>query len=116
MQRCLQSATGVVPALAQSDLTSCSAWFVPLQASRRALWAMPLLQVGWLAFFLADAALHFWYNWWLLLPCFATGEPGHAATARLLVALRGCQRGGSAGRRQAAGALRGSSRTPLPAG
>ncbi|KAL4429218.1 hypothetical protein ABPG77_010197 [Micractinium sp. CCAP 211/92] len=48
------------------------------QASRRALWAMPLLQVGWLAFFLADAVAHFWYNWWLLLPCFATGLLGGA--------------------------------------
>ena len=44
-----------------------------MQASPRALWAMPLLQCAWLAFFLADAVWHLWYNWWLLAPCFVTG-------------------------------------------
>lgn len=65
-----------MPALGPS-LRSQRATAAPaLQAGRRALWAMPLLQVGWLAFFLADAVIHFWYNWWLLLPCFLTGELG----------------------------------------
>ncbi len=30
-------------------------------------------QVGWLLFFLLDAVHHFWYNSWLLVPCFVTG-------------------------------------------
>ena len=37
------------------------------------LWVMPGLQLGLLMFFLAVAVLHFWYNWWLLVPCFITG-------------------------------------------
>lgn len=44
-----------------------------MQATRAELWAMPALQVGWLAFFLADAVHKFWYNWGLLVPCFITG-------------------------------------------
>lgn len=44
-----------------------------LQASRRALWAMPVAQVGFLAFFLLDAIHHWWYDAWLLVPCFVTG-------------------------------------------
>ncbi|GAB4818577.1 hypothetical protein N2152v2_005623 [Parachlorella kessleri] len=48
------------------------------QASRAQLWAMPALQVGWLAFFLVDAVHKFWYNYWLLVPCFATGLLGGA--------------------------------------
>lgn len=51
------------------------------QASRRALWAMPLAQCGWLAFFLADALHHFWYNYWLLVPCFITGAQGRRGRA-----------------------------------
>ena len=47
-----------------------------LQASLHMLWAMPLMQVGWLAFFLADAVVHFWYDYLLLLPCFVTGGWG----------------------------------------
>ncbi len=45
-----------------------------MQASRAELWAMPAMQMGWLAFFLADAVHKFWYNYWLLVPCFITGE------------------------------------------
>ncbi|KAL4854287.1 hypothetical protein ACK3TF_004978 [Chlorella vulgaris] len=48
------------------------------QASRRVLWAMPVMQVGWLLFFLFDAVHHFWYNSWLLVPCFVTGLLGGA--------------------------------------
>jgi hypothetical protein len=44
-----------------------------MQASQRVLWAMPLMQCGFLAFFMADAVHHFWYNSWLLVPCFFTG-------------------------------------------
>jgi hypothetical protein len=46
------------------------------QASQRVLWAMPLAQCGFLAFFMADAVHHFWYNGWLLAPCFVTGALG----------------------------------------
>jgi fatty acid desaturase len=45
-----------------------------VQADRAALWLMPVLQVGLLAFFIAVALLHFWYDWWLLGPCFLTGN------------------------------------------
>ena len=45
------------------------------QASRSALFAMPVLQVGLLVFFLLVAVLHFLYSWWLLIPCLCTGEP-----------------------------------------
>ncbi len=43
------------------------------QADRIVLWIMPGVQLGLLLFFLAVAVLHFWYNWWLLVPCFVTG-------------------------------------------
>ncbi|EIE19722.1 hypothetical protein COCSUDRAFT_54594 [Coccomyxa subellipsoidea C-169] len=39
---------------------------------------MPALQMGLLFFFVAVAILHFWYNWWLLAPCFVTGLLGGA--------------------------------------
>jgi battenin len=42
------------------------------------LWAMPIMQVGWLVFFLLDAVHHWWYNYGLLLPCFMTGLLGGA--------------------------------------
>ena len=48
------------------------------QAGRRVLWLMPVAQVGWLAFFLADSVYHFWYDWGLLGPCFITGLLGGA--------------------------------------
>ncbi|PRW51162.1 Batten s disease Cln3 isoform A [Chlorella sorokiniana] len=48
------------------------------QASRTMLWAMPIMQVGWLVFFLLDAVHHWWYNYGLLLPCFMTGLLGGA--------------------------------------
>ncbi|CAL8471388.1 g10930 [Coccomyxa elongata] len=48
------------------------------QADRTILWIMPGLQLGLLFFFLAVAVLHFWYNWWLLVPCFITGLLGGA--------------------------------------
>lgn len=38
------------------------------------LWAMPIMQVGFLVFFTLDAWLHFWYNYWLLVLCLITGE------------------------------------------
>lgn len=44
-----------------------------MQADRAVLWVMPALQMGLLFFFVAVAILHFWYNWWLLVPCFITG-------------------------------------------
>ncbi|KAK9918138.1 hypothetical protein WJX75_001533 [Coccomyxa subellipsoidea] len=48
------------------------------QADRAVLWVMPALQMGLLFFFVAVAILHFWYNWWLLVPCFVTGLLGGA--------------------------------------
>lgn len=49
-----------------------------LRISRRGLAAMPALQVLLLAFFAADAALRFWYDWGLLALCFAAGLLGGA--------------------------------------
>ena len=43
------------------------------QPTRGTLWAMPLQQLGWLAFFILDALYRLWYNWGLLVPCFITG-------------------------------------------
>jgi hypothetical protein len=48
------------------------------QAKRGALWIMPAMQVGMLAFFLANAVEKWWYNWSLLAPCFFTGLLGGA--------------------------------------
>jgi len=48
------------------------------QANRKALWIMPVAQVGWLLFFVADAVGQFWWNWGLLGPCFITGLLGGA--------------------------------------
>ena len=48
------------------------------KARRRALWVMPVLQIGLLGMFLAVAVTHFWYNYWLLVPCFAAGLLGGA--------------------------------------
>lgn len=48
------------------------------QAGYVALWVMPVVQCCMLAFFLADAVLHFWYNWSLMAPCFMTGLLGGA--------------------------------------
>lgn len=52
------------------------------QASHAALWAMPIAQLGLLAFFCSVAAWRWWNNWALLVPCFITGVPfcslGHA--------------------------------------
>ena len=41
----------------------------------KTLWAMPIMQVCFLVFFTLDAWLHFWYNYWLLVPCIVTGTP-----------------------------------------
>merc|ERR1712137_1008849 len=46
------------------------------QANRVVLQIMPILQVLLLAFFIWDAVEHFWYNYWLLVPCFVTGLLG----------------------------------------
>lgn len=52
------------------------------QASHAALWAMPIAQLGLLAFFCSVAAWRWWNNWALLVPCFITGvlfcSLGHA--------------------------------------
>ncbi len=48
------------------------------RAGRRALWAMGALQWAFLVFFWVNAAAQFWYDWSLLLPCFATGLLGGA--------------------------------------
>lgn len=48
------------------------------QAGFAALWAMPIMQCGMLAFFLVNAVVKFWYNWSLLVPCFVTGLLGGA--------------------------------------
>ena len=48
------------------------------RAGRRALWAMGAVQWAFLVFFWANAALQFWYDWSLLLPCFVTGLLGGA--------------------------------------
>ena len=44
-----------------------------MQADRAVLFAMPLLQVGLLVFFLLVAVFHFMYGWWLLFFCLCTG-------------------------------------------
>jgi battenin len=49
-----------------------------LQAGRRALWAMSFLQCALLLFFVLDAAVHWWYNYGLLLACFGAGLLGGA--------------------------------------
>jgi hypothetical protein len=53
------------------------------QANVKVLWAMPVLQMGFLAFFSLDAILHFWLNWWLLLLCLCTGPPRHTPSLAL---------------------------------
>lgn len=53
---------------------------------------MPGLQVGLLVFFLAVAILHFWYNWWLLAPCFVTGELQYNPFQYVLVSATWIQR------------------------
>ncbi|CAG9465622.1 unnamed protein product [Pedinophyceae sp. YPF-701] len=46
------------------------------QASRPVLWAMPVLQACFLAFFTWVAVDHVLYSWWLLAPCFCVGLLG----------------------------------------
>ncbi|KAJ0394830.1 hypothetical protein P43SY_005889 [Pythium insidiosum] len=46
------------------------------QATRPILYAMPALQVVLLVFFTMVSAYHFWYNWSLLVFCFAAGLLG----------------------------------------
>ncbi len=46
---------------------------VHVQADRAVLFAMPLLQVGLLVFFMLVATFHFMYSWWLLIFCLCTG-------------------------------------------
>lgn len=48
------------------------------QARRQTLWLMPAAQVFVLCFFSLDAVYHFWYNWGLIMLCFATGCLGGA--------------------------------------
>jgi battenin len=48
------------------------------QADRKLLWIMPIAQIGLLAFFLAVAVTHFWYNWMLLLLAGVAGLLGGA--------------------------------------
>lgn len=48
------------------------------QASHRVLFLMPVLQVAFLLFFTLVSVYHFWYNWWLLIPCFLAGLLGGA--------------------------------------
>lgn len=43
------------------------------------------MQVGWLAFFLVDAVHKFWYNYWLLVPCFVTGGSHKSAPSGLIL-------------------------------
>ena len=72
------SAAGPPPGASCSNCTEvkCSdPLAAALQASRSALFAMPVLQVGLLVFFLLVAVLRFMYSWWLLIPCLCTGEP-----------------------------------------
>lgn len=47
-----------------------------LPIGRAGLWAMPAAQACLLAFFAADAAARWWYNWGLLTLCFAAGLLG----------------------------------------
>ncbi len=49
-----------------------------LPVGRRGLWLMPALQCLLLAFFVADAAVHWWYDWGLLGLCFLAGLLGGA--------------------------------------
>lgn len=49
---------------------------VLFQATRGVLYLMPALQTLLLAFFIAVSALHFWYNWSLLVLCLAAGLLG----------------------------------------
>ena len=44
------------------------------QADLKALWIMPVMQLGLFIFFTLDAWLHFWMNWWLLMLCLFTGS------------------------------------------
>ena len=46
------------------------------KADMKALWAMPVLQVSLLIFFLLDAYYMFWYDWSLLMACFVVGLLG----------------------------------------
>lgn len=48
------------------------------QANQRILWLMPAAQVFILFFFSLDAVFHFWYNWGIIVLCFATGCLGGA--------------------------------------
>ena len=58
------------PPPARSEAQHCC-----MQADMKTLWAMPIMQVCFLVFFTLDAWLHFWYNYWLLVPCIVTGTP-----------------------------------------
>lgn len=49
---------------------------VLFQATRGVLYLMPALQTLLLAFFIAVSALHFWYNWSLLVLCLFAGLLG----------------------------------------
>ena len=51
---------------------------VVLEVGMGWLWAMPVAQAGFLAFFVLTALFRFWYGWSLLAPCFATGLLGGA--------------------------------------
>lgn len=49
-----------------------------LKANTAILWIMPLLQAGFLVFFVTDAVWLYWWDWSLLGPCFCTGLLGGA--------------------------------------
>jgi battenin len=48
------------------------------KADMNALWIMPLVQCGLLAFFILDAYYKFWYDWSILTMCFVVGLMGGA--------------------------------------
>ena len=48
------------------------------QASLRVLWVLPAVQTALLVFFCANAILHIWWDWSLLVLCFVTGLIGGA--------------------------------------
>lgn len=48
------------------------------QARDSVLWVMPVLQLAFLLFFVTDAVWLYWWDWYLLGPCFCTGLLGGA--------------------------------------
>lgn len=50
------------------------------KADMKALWIMPLIQVGLLVFFIIDAYFKLWYDWSILCLCFVVGLFGGAVS------------------------------------